>query len=246
MTRERLSILLLQIREDPRVRREEHESFARYARVRAEQIHVHNVFDDPRPAPSLLRGYDAVLVGGASEASVLEPGRYPFVPHAQALLLECVARDIPTFASCFGFQLAALALGGEVERDQSDFEMGTLRIQLSDAARGDPLFRDTPREFLAVSVHREFSPQAPVGTRLLARTERCCHSFRVPKSRFWAFQFHPEVDRQRLVERLTIFKQHYTNGDEQLERVLMAAQETPESNALLRKFGDRVLLAGDR
>ena len=79
-------------------------------------------------------------------------------------------------------------------------------------------------------------------TAFVSCTDACCHSFRVEGRPFWAFQFHPEVDRARLVERLTVFKAHYTEDDGELDRVLSAAGETPESNALPRKFVDRVLL----
>ena len=76
----------------------------------------------------------------------------------------------------------------------------------------------------------------------LAFTDCCCHAFRVTGKPFWAFQFHPEVDRKRLVERLTVFKEQYTEGDDHLDEVLSSACETPESNALPRKFVERVLL----
>ncbi len=59
--------------------------------------------------------------------------------------------------------------------------------------------------------------------------------------RFWAFQFHPEVDKATLIERLTIFKAQYTDGDDHLDAVLNSAVETPESNALVGKFVARVL-----
>ena len=48
-----------------------------------------------------------------------------------------------------------------------------------------------------------------------------------------------------LVKRLTIFKDKYTDGDDHLQQVLDSAVETPESNALLRKFVDRVLIGGE-
>jgi len=51
------------------------------------------------------------------------------------------------------------------------------------------------------------------------------------------------VDRATLVERLTYYKEHYTDDDAHLQAVLDSAQETPESNDLMRKFVDRVLLA---
>lgn len=239
-----LKTLLLQIRDEPAVRREEHESFCNYSGLAHNQIDILNVFDRPRFGREVLAGYDALFVGGASEASVMEPEQYPFVEAAQALLLTCLERALPVFASCFGFQLAVLALGGEIVRDERDFEMGTLPIRLTAHAANDPIYCDVPDGFRAVAVHRERAPVPPPDCELLAYTEACCHSFRVRGKPFWAFQFHPEVDRARLVERLTIFKDQYTEGDAHLEQVLRTATETPEANALVRKFVERVLLAG--
>ena len=240
--RDELRILLLQIREQPRVRVEEHASFARYAGLDLEQIDILNVFDRPVFPADVSRGYDALFIGGASEASVLEPERYAFLESSCALIREVVATGQPCFASCFGHQLAVIALGGEVVRDEATFEMGTLPISLTEEGRADVLFRDTPDGFLAVSVHRERATGLPKGCVELARTDACLHSFRVQGKPFWTFQFHPEVDRATLVERLTVFKDKYTKGDDELAAVLSSARETPESNVLMRKFVDRVLL----
>jgi GMP synthase (glutamine-hydrolysing) len=244
VTRQRsdLSILLLQIRDDQRVRLEEHQSFAQQAGLDLEQIHILNVFDTPRFSPGAAADYDALFVGGASEASVLEPETYEFVPFCRELLWHARNAGQPVFASCFGFQLAVIAFGGRIVRDESDFEMGTLPIRLSAEAKGDPIFRDTPDGFLAVSVHRERAARAPDGCVTLAYSDACCQVFRVPGRPFWAFQFHPEVDRATLVERLTVFKDRYTRDDDQLRQVLDEARETPESNRLVTKFVDRVLL----
>jgi len=53
------------------------------------------------------------------------------------------------------------------------------------------------------------------------------------------------VDRATLVSRLTVYKDAYTDGDDHLQAVLDAAVETPESNALIGKFVERVLRQPD-
>ena len=50
------------------------------------------------------------------------------------------------------------------------------------------------------------------------------------------------MDKRVLVERLTFYKERYTDGDGHLDQVLSAAQETPESNALMGKFVQRILV----
>ncbi len=242
MNKDQLKILLLQIREQPRVRQEELSSFIAYSGLKASQIDVLNVFDQPQFGPEVLVGYDALFVGGASEASVLEPETYHFVESSLQLLQHCLEVRLPVFASCFGFQLAVLALNGTIVRDKTDYEMGTVSIKLTPAAAEDPLFRDTSDGFYGVSVHKERAPELPANCELIAHTDACPHAFRVVGQPFWAFQFHPEVDRDTLVERLTIFKDQYTDGDDHLEEVLESAVETPESNHLVGKFVDRVLL----
>jgi GMP synthase (glutamine-hydrolysing) len=240
-----LKVLLLQIRNQSRVREEELTSFVGYSGLQANQLDVLNVFDTPDFGIEVLDGYDALFVGGASEASVLEPDTYPFVAPSIRLLRHCIDIDLPVFASCFGFQLAVLALGGTIIRDQANFEMGTLPIFLTDVAANDPLFHDVPDGFPAVAVHKERATDLPEQCELLAYTETCAHAFKVTDKPFWAFQFHPEVDRATLVERLTIFKAHYTDGDEHLDKILQAAVETPDSNGLVKKFVERVLVEND-
>ena len=236
-----MRLLLLQIRDVGTVRREEYDSFLRYCRLAEDELDVLNVFDTPEFGPEVLEGYDALLVGGASEASVLEPETYTGVPYSIELLRHCIEIDFPVFASCFGFQLAVLALGGEIIRDEKDFEMGTIHISLTPAARDDLMFYDVPDGFPAVAVHRERAPVCPDGVTELAFTDACCHAFKVNDKPFWAFQFHPEVDRATLVSRLTVYKATYTGGDDHLSEVLENAVETPESNALMGNFVDRVV-----
>jgi len=240
-----LRILLLQIRETEQVKQEELESFARYSKLDIEQFDVLNVFEQTEFPSNAARDYDALFVGGASEASVLEPETYTFVPFAERLLLQCIKDNTPVFASCFGFQLAAQALGRQIIDDKECYEMGTIPISLTHHAKSDTIFRGVPDGFLAVSVHQQKAMSPPEGCVELAYTDMCCHAFRVEDKPFWAFQFHPEVDLDILVERLTYYKEKYTDDDGHLSEVLESARETPESNHLIGTFVDRVLL-GDR
>ena len=244
-SRDQLCILLLQIREEANTRKEELDSFARFSGLSTDQFRILNLFDQPTFGHEVFEGTDAVYVGGSSEASVMEPEHYPFVEPAKALLRHCIDIRLPVFCSCFGHQLAAQALGVEIVRDDHDFEMGTLPISLTPAAKQDPLYRDTPDGFMAVAVHRERAIAVPSGCTALAYTTACNHAFKVDAAPFWTTQFHPEVDRQVLIDRLTLFKEKYTDGDGHLQQVLDSAVETPESNNLLKKFVDRVLLAGE-
>ena len=186
-----LRVLLLQIREHAQVRQEEIDSFVAFSGMHASQWEVHNVFDEPDFGPDIADNFDALFVGGASEASVLEPEKYSFVEPGMALLRHCADAGKPVFASCFGFQLAVLAMGGEVFRDDEEYEMGTLPIRLTPAAINDPLFHDTPNRFDAVSVHKERSTSLPANCELLAETDLCAHAFRIREKPFLGFSVSP-------------------------------------------------------
>ena len=140
-TRDQLKILLLQIRDDQKVRKEEHESFAKYSELELNQIDILNVFDKPNFSTDVLNGYDALYVGGASEANVLEPEIYPFIKDSVGLIKFAGENAIPTFASCFGFQLAVLAFDGVIKSKDADYEMGSIPIKTTNLANIDPVFK---------------------------------------------------------------------------------------------------------
>jgi GMP synthase (glutamine-hydrolysing) len=239
---EGLNILLLQIRDTETVRAEEHQSFANYAGVDKSQITILNVFDTPSFEVDVIDGFDTLFIGGASEASVLEPENYPFIESSIELIKKVIENNVPTFASCFGFQLAVLALGGKVTRDTDNYEMGTLPIQLTELAKSDDVYQGTQSGFFAVSVHQEKASELPPRSELLAYTKECVHSFKVIGSPFWAFQFHPELDKAKLIGRLSVYKEKYTSDLEHYNKIINDLQETPESNNLLKNFVQRVLL----
>jgi len=233
--------LLLQVRRDQETRREEWEEFVRFSGLEASCWTARDVFHQPDFGPECLDGQDALFIGGSSDATVLDPVSYPFVPSMMALLRFCLAQNFPVFASCFGFQVAVVALGGTVIRDPENLEMGTFPITLTPAAHADPLFWDTPPQFWAVSGHQERCSVLPDGCIALAATPRCpYHAFTVPGKPFYAFQFHPEVDRPDLKSRLERYGARYLS-DGSLPGILENLQETPVANGLIQKFIGRIL-----
>ena len=84
--------------------------------------------------------------------------------------------------------------------------------------------------------------ELPAGLDLLAYTSDCLHSFKLRNKPLWAFQFHPEVDRSTVFQRLAIYKEKYTENEAQFQEVLDSLVETPESHNLMLNFVDRVLL----
>lgn len=242
--RSQLKVLLLQIRDDQVTCLEELNEFVRFSGLEEHQFGVLNAFETPEFEPTCMDGYDALFVGGSSDASVTQPDRYPFVEDSKRLVLDCLRQDIPVFASCFGFQVAVEALGGQVLVDKENMEMGTYPMKLTEAAADDLLFHDVPDGFWAVSGHKERAVSLPEEAILLAYSERCpYHAFRIVDKPFYGFQFHPEVDPPDLAARITRYQSRYLDNSEMLMQILKDMKDTPIANQLIQKFVDRILLA---
>lgn len=243
--RDQLKILLMQIRDDELTRAEELAEFVRYSQLQPEQFTVLDVFQTPQFEETCIHEYDALFVGGSSDASVTQPDRYPFVPSTKRLLGYCWQQSIPVFASCFGFQAAVEALGGEVIVDKAAMEMGSYQMGLTAAAADDVLFQDVPDGFWAISGHKERAVTLPAGAIVLAFSDLCpYHAFRMAGKPFYGFQFHPELDAKDLAIRITRYQNRYLDGGDQLTQILQSLQDTPIANGLIEKFVDRILMMG--
>ncbi len=235
-------ILLLQARGDTVTQEEELQEFVTFSGLGRDQFTVLNGFECPDFDPSCIQGYDALFIGGSSDATVLKPEVYRFVPPAMALILACIEQEIPVLASCFGFQLAVQALGGTVIVDRDRMEMGTYPMYLTPAGEADPLFQGCSNPFLAISGHQERALTLPPEAILLAYSERCpYHAFRLAGKPFYGFQFHPEVNDQDLIARITRYCDRYHIDTCALERLKQSAQPTPHANRLIRRFVEVVL-----
>lgn len=229
-------ILLMQIREDKETQKEELDEFVRFSGIPKENFTVLDVYSTPDFNADMPKDFDAVFIGGSSDATVTKPEKYTFVEPGKKLIQYCVENSVPVFASCFGFQLAAEALGGKVIVDEENMEFDTMKIELTAEGKIDPLFSDFAPSLKAISAHKERAINLPSDAINLASTEKCpFHAFKIANKPFYAFQFHPEIDLADLVARLRRYEGRYMTK-EQAEELINRFEETPEANKLIGKF----------
>ena len=191
------------------------------------------------PGQARIDEHDVVFFGGSGAYSVLD--NEPFIHQAMDLMVELVGQDKPSYASCFGFQGLALALGGEVIRDDERTEMGTVEMTLTTAGTVDPVFGVLPRTFAAQQGHHDRVSRLPSGVVRMAQGELCPEqAFRVEGARFWASQFHPELTRETTLDRFRHYRDHYLTPDE-AEPVYQFLQSRPESSPEVDHILRRVL-----
>lgn len=134
-------------------------------------------------------GFGGVIVTG-SAAMVTE--RHDWSEASAAWLREAAHAGLPLFGICYGHQLIAHALGGEVGWHPQGREMGTVEIERLAPSNDDPLFAGLPGRFAAQATHRQSVLRAPEGAAVLAKSEHdACHAFRWGRA-VWGVQFHPE------------------------------------------------------
>ena len=139
----------------------------------------------PLPGP---RDADAFVITGSS-SSVTE--RAPWMLRAEGLVRRIADAGTPLFGICFGHQLIAQALGGEVRKNPRGREIGTVRVaRIAD----DPLFAGLPRTFDVNATHVDAVTRLPRAARVLARTSLDDVAAFAVSRHVRAVQFHPEFD----------------------------------------------------
>jgi GMP synthase (glutamine-hydrolysing) len=134
-------------------------------------------------------GLAGVIVTG-SGAMVTE--RRDWSERSAQWLRDAAHAGLPLFGICYGHQLLAHALGGEVGDNPNGREMGTVGIELSPDAGDDPLFGGLPPRFSAQATHLQSVLRTPPGATVLASSVHdACHAFRWGDAA-WGVQFHPE------------------------------------------------------
>jgi GMP synthase-like glutamine amidotransferase len=143
------------------------------------------------------RDYDLVVSLG-SERSAYDD-TLSWVPREAALLREAFDADVPVLGICFGSQILARALGGEVRRAERS-EIGWVQIRTDEPAlvAEGPWFQWH---------HDTFTP--PPGATLLADSPAAPQAYTLGRS--LGIQFHPEVT-------LGIVEEWVSLGGDQLVR----------------------------
>lgn len=242
-----LKILLVQIREDMEMLPAERKEFVFFSGLREDQITTWDVFRNPDFNPGLLDSYDGLFVGGlsddASDQLELPVVFQPFLSSLNGLMLRAINKKIPALLSCGGFMLASTLLGGKVAIDPSQAELDVVNIHLTGEAERDPLFKNFPNIFSAVSGHIKSTIHLPDRCVLLARSPRCqVHGFKVRDAPFYAFQFHPEITCDDLKARVVAYKDKYFTSDAHFHQFIQMDGDTSVANRIIGRFIDRIIL----
>jgi len=177
--------------------------------------------------------YAGVIVTG-SGAMVTE--RADWSERSAGWLRDAAHAGVPVFGICYGHQLIAHALGGEIGANPRGREMGSFEIETTAAAADDPLFAGAGPRFIAQTTHLQGVLRLPEGATLLAQSAlEPHHAFRW-RDRVWGVQFHPEFSATHM--RGYIRARSGPLYQEGLDPVALVAavRAAPEARAVLQRF----------
>jgi GMP synthase (glutamine-hydrolysing) len=236
-----LRFLLLQVRnpDDP-MREHEICCFERCFDLAPGQIAIFDLLGGA-PSPQLVDSVDVVLLGGSGDYSVARGGAW--LPAALEAMAGLYETSKPTFASCWGFQAMARAMGGEVITDRSRAEVGVTWMELTDEGMADPVFGPLGRRFQALSGHEDHVVALPDGAVRLASSARSENqAFHFPGRPIYCTQFHPELDRSGLLERIGRYPAYLPlAGATSLDDLARITPETPHTEGVLQRFLEQAL-----
>ncbi|HET9674336.1 MAG TPA: glutamine-hydrolyzing GMP synthase [Gaiellaceae bacterium] len=171
-------------------------------RVREARVYSELVSHRVTPEEVRARNPYAIILSGGPASVYAERA-----PRVDPAIFEL---GIPTLGICYGMQLMALDLGGEVARTGSS-EFGKTELRADEGA----LFRDLPEEQTVWMSHRDAVTAPPAGARVVAGSPSTpIAAFEDSARALYGVQFHPEVV-------------HTPHGQDLLKNFLYEVAEAP-------------------
>lgn len=164
-----------------------------FARALGREMPVVRAHQGEKLGAALSRVRPQGIIVTGSPLSVTEGA--PWMLELGADLLRAGRQGTHVLGVCFGHQLLARAAGGSVVVNPRGREIGTVRVQLTEAGRRDPLFAwaAEANEIEVQATHCDAVDQLPPGASLLASNENTlAQAFRLSET-VAAVQFHPEL-----------------------------------------------------
>ena len=152
---------------------------------------------DSLPSVDSIRG---VVITGSPAMVTERPDWSETSAHWLARLVE--ADSVPVLGLCYGHQLLAHGMGGEVGPNPNGREMGTVEVTFRRDETESVIESHGPAPIFEAGVlrghmsHVESVLRLPEDARILARSALDPHSALAFGPRQWGVQFHPEFDRE--------------------------------------------------
>ena len=154
---------------------------------------------------------------------------------------EVFELDIPILGLCYGMQLMAHSLGGEV-KESSQREFGKTEFKLED----NEIFKDIPKESIVWMSHVDKVVKLPEGFKIIGSTDNTeIAAMTDEKRKLYALQFHPEVNHSeygiKMIENFLVnicnVKQEWTMANYAKKTIEDVREQVKDKKVLLALSG---------
>lgn len=241
-------LLILQTGQAPEPIRALHgnfpEMFIRQGNIDRQQVVIVDLQAGERPQPP--EHYAGAVITG-SRSMVTE--HLDWSEYAADWIRQAMLIDLPMLGACYGHQLMAYALGGEVGYHPQGIEVGTEEIELLPEAAADSWVASLPARFSANLIHLQTVLRPPACATVLAKSAHDPHQILRYGANAVSTQFHPEFSAAVMKTYLPWLDQQAAADDgTDYQGKLQDLSDTPLSQGLLLSFidslGKRQALAG--
>jgi len=188
------------------------------------------VAGDALPKPETCRG--VVMTGSHSMVTDC----LPWSKAIAAWIPSIIKAAVPLLGICYGHQLLAWALGGEVGFHPGGKEIGSVDIHLLPDSIMDPLFCKLPSPFKANTSHSQTVLSLPQeAVRLASNSFEPNQAFRVGPCA-WGVQFHPEYNRKIMESYILEQAEELETAGHDTSSLLRTIRVTPIAASLLKRF----------
>jgi GMP synthase (glutamine-hydrolysing) len=185
---------------------------------------------------SPLPGFDGIfgVIISGSHAMVTE--HHDWSERTVKWVAEAALKQIPILGICYGHQLLAYALGGEVGDNPNGCEFGTVEVSLNENAREDKLFGGFSTPIFVHVSHAQAVLRLPDNTTLLASSDVDKNQAFVFENFAWGVQFHPEFDSEIVIEYINQHREELLGEDKNPDRIIERSFDTHYGSEILKRF----------
>lgn len=176
--------------------------------------------------PTSPAAHDAFLITGSRHAAYED---LPWIERLADLVRELDTAQRPLIGICFGHQLIARALGGEVRKAAQGWGVG---VHSADIVAQAPWMSDSAERFDLVVSHQDQVTALPERAERLAGSAFCPVAMYRVEQHVFALQAHPEFSREYSRELMEL--RRALIGEERIEAGLASLGRAPDSTAVAR------------
>jgi len=146
-----------------------------------------------------LGSYDGIVLTG-SHLNIYD--RTPEILRQIDLMRAIYASGTPSFGSCWGLQVAAVAADGDVQKNPLGREVGfARRLRRTEEGRAHPMLEGRPEVYDAPAIHLDMVTALPEDATVIATNPVSAvqaAEIRRDGGVFWGVQYHPEFSLSEL------------------------------------------------